>query len=399
MVRKLQIAAGVLIVILFIIIPALLSQDKPQPDTLQRVVPASRPDTTGFQQASKPAKIRFPADHGPHPAYQTEWWYYTGNLQTEDGRHFGFQLTFFRRALLPPGASPGRASDWATSQVYMAHFAVSDIDGESYRAHERLARGAAGLAGASAEPFGVWLENWQVEQIDAYDERCPPDLSAPCGFHLHAAEQDLAVDLELLDTKGPNLQGDRGYSQKGPQSGQASYYYSLTRMQATGQITMGDEVFPVSGMSWMDHEWSTSALSPEQKGWDWFSLQFEDGTELMVFQIRQADGSIDPYSSGMLIAVDGRTRQLSQDEFNLEVTGNWTSPHSGAVYPAGWVIQIPGEELELEIKPLMKDQELDVSYAYWEGAVQASGTRAGLPISGKGYVELTGYSGSMGGQF
>jgi predicted secreted hydrolase len=399
MVRKLQIAAGILIVVLFIVIPALLSRGKKQPETWQQVLPANRPDTGGFEQATEPANIGFPADHGPHPAFQTEWWYYTGNLETEAGRRFGFQLTFFRRALLPPGETPRRDSDWGTSQVYMAHFALSDIDTGHFQAYERLSRGSAGLAGAKAEPFGVWLEDWRVEQMPPEGGDCLSGLSTPCAYRLTAAEQGISLDLELVDTKGPILQGDRGYSQKGPETGQASYYYSLPRMQVTGLITIGDEVFPVSGLSWMDHEWSTSALSADQIGWDWFSLQFEDGTELMLFQIRRADGSIDPYSSGTLIALDGGTKQLDRDEFSIQVTDSWISPHSGAVYPSGWVLRIPGEELELEIKPLMNDQELNLSYAYWEGAVQVIGKRAGLPMSGKGYIELTGYSGSMGGQF
>ena len=312
MVRKLQIAAGILIVILFIVIPALLSKGKRQPETLQQVIPADRPDTKGFEKASDPANIRFPADHGPHPGYQTEWWYYTGNLQSEDGRRFGFQLTFFRRAVLPPNEAPKRGSDWATGQIYMAHFAVSDIDGEDFQAYERLSRGAADLAGARAEPYEVWLENWQVEQIDPELGGCLPGLSEPCTYRLSAAEQEIALELKLLDTKGPILHGDQGYSQKGPEAGQASYYYSLTRMLAKGQITIGDQTIEVTGESWMDHEWSTSALSIEQNGWDWFSLQFDDGTELMMFQIRRTDGSIDPYSSGTLIAVDGTTKHLDQ---------------------------------------------------------------------------------------
>jgi predicted secreted hydrolase len=202
-----------------------------------------------------------------------------------------------------------------------------------------------------------------------------------------------------VDSKGPILQGDQGYSQKGSKPGQASYYYSLTRLQAVGKVTIEGETFDVSGLSWMDHEWSTSALSIDQVGWDWFSMQFEDGGELMLFQIRRADGTIDPFSSGTLIAADGSTMLLKSDDFSIEVTDTWTSPHSGATYPAGWIVRIPGAGMELEIKPHMDDQELNVSYAYWEGAVQSIGTRANIPVSGNGYVELTGYSGSMGGEF
>jgi predicted secreted hydrolase len=216
---------------------------------------------------------------------------------------------------------------------------------------------------------------------------------------LNAAQGELALDLELTDLKGPVLQGDRGYSQKGPDPGNASYYTSLTRLQSAGTVRVGGVTFAVSGLSWMDHEFSTSALSPDQAGWDWFALQLEDGSELMLFQLRRADGSVDPFAGGTFVAPNGETRRLTRDDFELRVNGTWRSPRSRANYPAAWTIKLPSLELTLDIQPYLADQELDVSYRYWEGAVKISGERAGRAVTGDGYIELTGYAGSMGGQF
>jgi predicted secreted hydrolase len=209
----------------------------------------------------------------------------------------------------------------------------------------------------------------------------------------------MALDLVLVDGKGPILQGDRGYSPKGPQPGNASHYYSLTRLETSGMVQVGDTVYPVSGLSWMDHEWSTSALAADQVGWDWFSIQIDDGSELMVFQLRKEDGSIDPFSSGTLVAPDGSTRHLGRDDFEVRVEDTWRSPHTGATYPARWTVIAPAVDLVLEIEPYLADQELTVSYAYWEGAVRVEGERAGQSVRGSGYVEMTGYAGSMQGQF
>jgi len=356
---------------------------------------AVRADTSGFLRADGPRQFSFPMDHGPHPAYQTEWWYYTGNLDANDGRRFGYQLTFFRRALLPLGQIPQRSSAWATSQVYMAHFALSDIDGGNYRAFERLSRGAVGLASAQSEPFQVWLEDWRIEQIEADSLAC----AAPCSYKLVAAQDDIRLELRLKDLKGPIMQGDQGYSPKGPKPGQASYYYSLTRLETNGRVEIGGDVYTVSGLSWMDHEFSTSALSKAQVGWDWFSIQLEDNSELMVFQIRRADGSVDPFSSGTFIKPDGSKVSLAREDFNLEVVATWKSEASGATYPAAWTLRVPSLNLQLQIEPLLADQELNLSYAYWEGAVSVVGRQNGVEKLGKGYVELTGYSGSMGGEF
>lgn len=216
---------------------------------------------------------------------------------------------------------------------------------------------------------------------------------------LRAAQDDLAIDLLLTDRKGSILHSDGGYSQKGPEPGNASYYYSQTRLDSSGTVKVGDGHYQVEGSSWMNHEFSTSALAPDQVGWDWSALQLDDGSELMVFQIRKADGSADAFSSGTLIAPDGSTRRLSRDDFEIKVGDTWRSPRSGATYPARWTVAVPTANLTLAIEPYLADQELNVSNAFWEGAVRVSGERAGAAVSGSGYVEMTGYAGSMQGQF
>ena len=207
------------------------------------------------------------------------------------------------------------------------------------------------------------------------------------------------VELTLLDEKGITLQGIDGYSQKGPDAGNASYYFSQTRLISDGIVKIKENTYQVSGLSWMDHEFSTSALSDGQVGWDWFSLQLDEGTDLMVFQIRKDDGSIDPFSSGTVIDDEGVPTHISQDQFEIQVTDTWKSPHSGAVYPSAWTVTIPSVELVLYVQPYMADQEMNLSYSYWEGAVRVNGTLEGKTVSGSGYVELTGYAASMENEF
>jgi predicted secreted hydrolase len=363
----------------------------PRPLRASLVAAAVPGDAAGFARADGPRALVFPQDHGPHEDFQTEWWYYTGNLTADTGERFGYQLTFFRRALLPPEQRAARASDWAAEQVYMAHFALTDVAGGEHRSFEKLGRGAAGLAGARAAPYRVWLDDWSVEEVAGGSTGSPA--------RLQASAEDISLDLTLRDLKGPILQGERGYSRKGPESGNASYYYSLPRLDTTGTVTVGGRTFEVDGLSWMDHEFSTNALGAEQAGWDWFSLQLDNDYELMVFQLRRVDGSLDPFSSGTLIAPDGTTQTLGPGDFTLQPTGEWRSLRTGATYPSGWVLTIPGADLRLAITPLVADQEMEVSYAYWEGAVEADGAMAGNAVSGSGYVELTGYAGSMQGQF
>ncbi len=341
----------------------------------------------GFARADGSHIWDFPSDFGPHPDFQTEWWYYTGNLQTQEGRRFSYQLTFFRRGLTPLNQVEERDSIWGGNQVYMGHFALSDIAAESHYAFERFSRGAAGLAGAQSEPFQVWLENWEVVQVSDNEWR------------MQAEQDGVRIDLVLNDQKGVTFHGVDGYSQKGPEAGNASYYFSQTRLASDGFVTVDGEQFSMTGWSWMDHEFSTSALSAGQVGWDWFSLQLDDGTDLMMFQIRRDDGSIDPFSSGTVITPESDTIHLTRDQFEIQVSDTWESPHSGAAYPSTWTVRIPSTNLTLEIQPYLSDQEMNVSYAYWEGAVEVRGTMDGISVIGSGYVEMTGYAASMEGEF
>lgn len=335
-------------------------------------------DRAGFARALAARRLDFPADHGPHPDFRTEWWYYTGNLQTGDGRHVGFQLTFFRVALAP--TAPPRPSAWATRQLYFAHFAVTDTAGRRFHAFSRTARGALGVAGAEAAPFRVWVEGWSAE-------------GAGASPRLRASEGDVALDLELAATKPVVLQGERGLSRKGPEAGNASYYYSFTRMPARGIVRLGAETLAVTGEAWMDREWSTSGLGADVQGWDWFAVQLTDGRELMVYLLRRRDDSADPFSAGTLVAADGTTRPLAAGDVGVETLAHWTSPHSGVRYPARWRLTVPAAELRLEIEPRLADQELRVNTRYWEGAVAVTGTAGAWSVGGHGYVELVGYGG------
>ncbi len=344
-------------------------------------------DTSGYARAIGPRDWHFPQDFGAHPDFQTEWWYYTGNVQTESGRRFGFQFTIFRRAIAP--SEPDTTSEWRTNQLYMAHFAVSDVAGDQFYHDERFSRAGAGLAGAEVDPnYRVWLDDWQVSGTNADDTQT----------RIQAATDQVAVDLALDQSKPPALQGDHGLSAKSAEPGNASYYYSLTRLLTSGTITVGGETFTVSGATWMDHEFGTSALGADALGWDWFGLQLDDDRELMVGQIRRAGGDKDPYFGGLLVNPDGSTQYLPAEAITIQSTGTWTSPHTGATYPAGWNVTVDtggGAPLKLTVTPQIADQELYGSgIAYWEGTVKISGSATGY-----GYTELTGYADSMTGRF
>ena len=342
-------------------------------------------DNTGFARAIDPREWRFPRDHGAHPEFQTEWWYYTGVLATTEDRRFGYQFTIFRRAL--SYLAPSSASEFRANDIYMAHFTVSDIANGDFYHDVRYARGGANLAGATVEPFyRVWLEDWAVQ---AEDDNANKTV-------ITAASQDFAIDLRLYQMKHPALQGDKGLSPKSAERGNASYYYSLTRLLTEGGVTIGDQTYDVSGNSWMDHEFSTSALGEYAQGWDWFGLIFDDNTELMVGQIRQIDGGIEPSFGGLYVYSDGGTRALAASDFSIAVADTWRSPHSQAEYPAGWEISIYGADgFQIDVAPLQADQELhSADIVYWEGAVEISGDKQGY-----GYAELTGYIGTMQNSF
>jgi predicted secreted hydrolase len=328
----------------------------------------------GFARVVAPHAFLFPVDHGPHPEYRTEWWYYTGNLDADGGdRAFGFQLTFFRVGLTP--MSPTRPSAWAARDLYFAHLALTDVRAGRFHAHESWSRGALGLSGAIGAPFRVWVEDWAAEGTG---------LAAP-PMRLRAAAGDVAIDLVLDTLKPPVLQSEHGLWRKSVELGHASYYYSLTRMPARGTVRIDETVVPVRGLAWMDREWGASPLGADGSGWDWFGLQLADGRDLMLYRLRRGDGSVDPASFGSLVAEDGGVRRLTAADVQVDVLGHWTSPR-GTRYPARWRLRIPVAALDLHVEPLLADQELDVLIPYWEGAVRVTGT-----AEGRGYVELTGY--------
>jgi len=353
-------------------------------DTTLELGPA---EPLAFARALEPRSFHLPLDHGPHFAFQTEWWYYTGQLDSADGRRLGFQLTFFRRGL-SPGPPPSGAG-LATNQIYFAHFAVTDVAARRHAFAERVSRGVSGFAGASSAPFGVSVEDWSVEAED----------ETGSAVRVRARDGSLTLDLRLAAAKPLVAHGERGLSAKSDEPGNASYYVGYTRMSARGRIGSDGQEAEATGEAWFDHEWSTSALGPAAVGWDWWSLQLDDGRELMLFEIRRADGSREPVSGGTLVASDGSTRRLLAADFQAEALGSWTSPHSGAVYPARWRLRVPAEQLQLTVEPLVADQELRTGFVYWEGAVSVSGTSHGRVIAGRGYVELTGYARSMQGVF
>jgi len=353
---------------------------RPVLTVLQALGPGPHDD--GFARATEPRAFHFPADHGPHPEFRNEWWYWTGNLLTTEGRDFGFELTIFRTALAPDQDAQ-RASAWAPRDIYMAHFTLSDIAAGRFHAFERTSRGALDLAGAKAAPWRMWVLDWSAVG--------PDDPIAALPLHLRAADGDISIDLSLEQGKPTVLEGDRGLSKKGPEPDNASYYYSLTRMPTSGTITAGGERFEVRGESWMDREWSTRALSSEQIGWNWFALRLDDGRELMFFHLRRRDGKKDAWSSGTLVDRDGTPRSLGADDVTVEPIGLWTSPHSHIDYPASFRLAAPAVGLDLRVLPLLADQELDMTFRYWEGAVRVEGTAGGKPAKGRGYLELTGY--------
>jgi predicted secreted hydrolase len=347
-------------------------------------------DTLHARAVNVPS-FEFPADHGPHPEFRTEWWYFTGNLTAEDGRELGYQFTFFRSALtdsityLATAAADGARSAWRSRHAWMAHFAVSDITAGAFHPSERFARDAAGLAGAAAEPLRVWLGEWSAAD--------PRDAAAAGTFaaRLVAVDGDVAIDLLVEQGKPMVLQGQSGLSQKGPEPGNASYYYSFTRMPTRGSMRIGEATWQVSGSSWLDREWSTSALSPDLEGWDWMSLQFDDGTELMLYQLRRPDGSAGPFSAGTFVQPDGSVVRLGVHDFRMTPVRRWRSPLDGTEYPVAWRVAIPALQLELEVDAAFDAQEMNLAVRYWEGAVRIRGTRAGAALQGRGYLEMTGY--------
>ncbi len=330
-------------------------------------------------------QISFPQDHFSHPEFKTEWWYYTGHLVTQGGRSFGYQVTFFRFGLRDRQTEEMNSPHLFTD-LYMAHFALSDKQEKSFYFRDRANRGYGGKAGALVQRYLVWNEDWKVE-------------SKGESHVLDVKDRDRRLRLRLTPLKPPVLHGQTGLSRKGERRGRASYYYSLTRLKTEGVLEIGGKRETVDGLTWMDHEFGSDQLGEDQVGWDWFSVQLENKTEIMLYLIRRQDGSVDPYSSGTLIYQDGTARHLTLKEFRVDVLERWKSPRSGGVYPMRWKVSIPDEGVDLEIIPFFPQQELDTKKStkvtYWEGSVKVSGTYHKKATKGLGYVEMTGYVGKL----
>jgi predicted secreted hydrolase len=333
-----------------------------------------------YNDASPGYRYSFPRDHFSHPDFQTEWWYYTGNVKSASGQAFGFQVTFFRQ-----GVQRGQHQDspWAIEDLYLAHVALSDLSGGKFYHSERLNRAGPGIAGVSQESGRIWNGNWQT--VWTADRQ-----------KLDAIADEWSLHLTLNPQKPPVIHGEQGISRKGAAPGEASHYISLTRLATTGTIELAGQTYTVDGTAWMDHEFFTNQLAPEQVGWDWLSVQLSDQTELMLFRLRRKDGSIDPYSAATYVDRNGQSRHLSSSEFTLQpLSQQWTSPATGASYPIRWQIGVPSLSLSLEVSTRLPQQEMTASSRqspnYWEGASEIAGTRSGAAVKGVGYLEMTGY--------
>ena len=343
-----------------------------------------------FARALGPRTFVFPQDHGPHPEFRHEWWYLTGNLDGTNGERLGFELTFFRYALAPPVAAtlPDTASAWRAREIYLAHFAITDIAAQRFRFAEKFSRAALGLAGARTEPLKVWIDDWRL-----YDPGVakPTDatLSAPAPlWKLQAAQPGYALELELRPLSPPVLNGEAGLSRKSSRS--ASYYYSIPRLAVRGRLMRGTEPLAVQGLAWFDREWGSGDLAASQAGWDWFALQLDDGSSLMFYSLREHDGGRDPHSAGTWVERSGAARPLADADVAIEILDHWTSG-DGARYPAAWRIRVSSLALDVTVRPVLADQELRTRPRYWEGAVDVRGARQGHSLGGRGYVELVGY--------
>ena len=351
------------------------------------MVVGAQEDRASWRAADPGYRLTFPRDHASHPDTRIEWWYYTGNVETAQGRRFGYQLTFFRVGIDRQPINPSR---WAVRDLHMAHLAVTDIAEDRHHVAERLNRDGVGWAGASTETLHVWNDGWSARLEDA----------GGAGAHLLNAVHDdgaLAVEFRLVPAAPAVLHGADGYSQKGGQTGNASHYYSITRFRTSGRIVVDGEAFDVTGLTWMDHEFGTSFLEPAQVGWDWFSLQLDDGSDLMVYTMRRDAGLADPRSSGTFVAPDGTVTRLVAGDYALTPGRRWTSPGSGASYPVVWQLAVPSLGIALDVEAAVDAQELETGEStgvtYWEGAIDIRGTRDGTPVGGRGYLEMTGYAG------
>lgn len=334
-----------------------------------------------FRFATPGYVYQFPRDHGSHEEFRTEWWYYTGHLTTANGKRFGFELTFFRVGVDP---STRRNNEWDLKHLSLAHFALTDIERGEFRYHEKLNRASRFTAAAATGRLHLFNESWSATTL------------ADGSFRLRAAAEGDEIDLVLHARKQPAIHGENGVSVKAVGEGYASHYYSLTRLAVSGSVTARGRRERCSGIAWMDHEFGSSRLREHQAGWDWFAIQLDNDVELMLYIIRNRDGSPDVTSSGSVVLSDGRTIHLRRDDFNVTPVSRWKSERSGATYPMGWRIAVPAFGISLTLRERLRDQELitkgSTGVTYWEGAVTATGRFGSAAVSGLGYVEMTGYA-------
>jgi len=337
-----------------------------------------------FSFAVEHRDFKFPKDHSPHDDFRSEWWYFTGNLRGADEQEYGFDLTIFRFAIAPKAKTPeliDKASPFRSSQIYLAHFAIADVTGAKYLSAEKFSRALPGLTGASNPPLRLQVDNWSIEQSDPENEH----------WVLKASTTNFGMDLRLKAKRPVVLQGERGLSKKSTEPGNASYYYSIPKLHAEGEISIGQKAIPVTGDAWFDREWSTSALEQGQIGWDWFGLHIADDVELMYYQIRQANGKTAKESHGVLILENGQRRIDLGQNVKLVPLEYWTSSNTNARYPVKWRISIPSEELNIVVTAKFNDQQWAGSFVYWEGAVDTVGHYQQREILGQGFLEMTGY--------
>jgi predicted secreted hydrolase len=328
----------------------------------------------------------FPRDHHVHPDFKTEWWYFTGRLVDEGGAVFGYQITFFRQGIVPPGERVPTTSRFIMDDLKFAHFAVSDVRAKQFHFQQKLSRGAFGEAGFSESNPLAWIGDWKLE------------LQPDGTFALQADDDGVKLQLRLESTKPFAIHGENGVSQKADGAGHASHYFSATRLATKGTLFVGEKKHTVHGESWLDREWGSNQLTTSQVGWNWFSLQFDDNTELMLYQMRTKDGGIDPNSSGTFVARDGSTQHLQRDDYQLTPAKFWDSKESGGRYPIAWHLAVPKLGLQVDVSTPLENQELVLRpVAYWEGLVNVQGTRAGATVRGHGYMEMTGYAGALVG--
>jgi predicted secreted hydrolase len=387
---------------------------------------------TEFALAIEPRQFEFPQDHGPHPRFRHEWWYVTGNLDSTGGERFGFELTIFRIALAPPAADvdsrravsagaggagavgagatgaggadaggnagvsvPDSVSAWRTRQVYVAHFAITDVARGKFRFAHKLSRDALGLAGAQAQPLRVWLDDWMLG-VPAADTNGARDKSVPAsptnapGWMLHAGGEGYELTLDAQPLMQPVLNGEQGLSRKASERGAASYYYSIPRVAVHGKLLRSGISSDVKGLAWLDREWGSGSLGANEQGWDWFALQLQDGSSFMFYAMRNRDGTRDSHSAGTWVDSAGRAQALSTDQVTIDVSDHWVSPRGGR-YPSRWRVRVPAVGLDVDVRPVLANQELGTKPRYWEGAVDVSGAGEGHEASGRGYVELVGY--------